>query len=227
MAKLPERNARNKIKWNSNGEASYKKVPCDRTVPNIDFIKKHKLGFDSHPADWLDAFFPREKTNNCHISIHNLTSWTNMKAWLTKGSQIKNFEINEVMAHLGLYILNGIAPSPQVEMKFESQRENPANGNDLCHNVFGGKSKGNARHREFKTYFACVDPRKPTPAPKDAPNWKIEPLIRQIIAIGKEAMNIGKWISVDKQTIGLKGLFLCLKSLFSFIHCVTNYCCII
>ena len=113
------------------------------------------------------------------------------------------------MAHLGLYMLNGIAPSPQVEMKFESQRDNPTNGNDLCHNIFGGKSKGIDRHKQFKRYFACVDPRKQTPDPKDAPNWKIEPLIRQIIAISKEAMNIGKWISVDEQTIGFKGEIIC------------------
>ena len=96
------------------------------------------------------------------------------------------------MAHLGLYILNGIAPSPQVEMKFDSQTENPTNGNDLCHSIFGGMSKGKERHKEFKSYFACVDPRKPTPEPKVAPNWKIEPLIRHIIAISREAMNIGK-----------------------------------
>ena len=85
QAKLPERNANGRIKWNKNGEASYKKVPCDETVPNIDFIKKHKLDFNSHPADWMNAFLPKHPIAGSHLSLHDITSWTNMKAWLTDG----------------------------------------------------------------------------------------------------------------------------------------------
>ena len=217
-AKLPVCNSQGKIKWNVHGECKYERVACESTVPNIDFIRKHKLSFESSPADWFNAFFPKEKTSSSHLSIHDLTGWTNMKAWLTKGTQFKNFDMDEIMAHLGLYMLNGIAPSPQVEMKFDSQMDNPANGNDLCYSVFGGKNKGMMRHREFKSMFACVDPRKPTPDPKVALNWKIEPLTRHIIAISKEAMNIRKWISVDEQTIGFKGLFIVSSFIINCIY---------
>ena len=88
-AKLPERDARGRIKWNRHGEASYKEVPCDETVPNIDFIKNNKLSFDSHPADWLNAFLPKNPKAGCNLSIHDLTSWTNMKAWLTDGKNLR------------------------------------------------------------------------------------------------------------------------------------------
>ena len=109
------------------------------------------------------------------------------------------------MKHLGLYILNGVAPSPQVEMKFSSQNIDPANGNDLCSIAFGGESKGSQRHKEFKRYLAFVDPRKMTPLAKVAPNSKVEPLLRHIINISRQPMKIGKWISIDEQTLGFKG----------------------
>ena len=103
-------------------------------------------------------------------------------------------------------MLNGISPSPQVEYKFMSQKENPANGNDLCNYVFGGYERGLERHKEFKRFLACVSS-TPTPSRKEAPNWKIEPLCRQIIFISQEAICLGKWISIDEQTIGFKGNF--------------------
>ena len=109
------------------------------------------------------------------------------------------------MAHMGLYVLQGVSPSPQVEMKFCSQNEDPVNGNDLCFKVFGGKSKGKRRHAMFKKYFAACDPIVPTPNVKISPNWKIEKLVKQILHISKKAMFIGRWISVDEMTIGFKG----------------------
>ena len=49
----------------------------------------------------------------------------------------KSFSVDEIMQHLGVYIINGIYPSPQVEMKFDSQKKNPKNGRDFCYNSFG------------------------------------------------------------------------------------------
>ena len=37
---------------------------------------------------------------------------------------------------LGLYILNRIAPSPQVDIKFQSKQENPVNSNDFINRAF-------------------------------------------------------------------------------------------
>ena len=34
-------------------------------------------------------------------------------------------------------ILNGLSPSPQVEMKFDLQKKNPTNGSDFCFKAFG------------------------------------------------------------------------------------------
>ena len=65
------------------------------------------------------------------------------------------------MAHLAVYFLSAISPSPQVEMKFKNQTEDPVNGSDICHRVFG--KLGVTRHKEFKAFFAGVNPIVPTP----------------------------------------------------------------
>ena len=54
-----------------------------------------------------------------------------------RGGKYKDFNTEEMMAHLGLYLLHGISPAPRIEMKFESSVKDPVNGSDLCSQVFG------------------------------------------------------------------------------------------
>ena len=107
------------------------------------------------------------------------------------------------MQHLGVYILNGLSPSPQVEMKFDSQKENPTNGRDFCYNASG--SCAGRRHKEFKAFFAVQDPVKPTPRRKTHPNWKIQVLLRYAIIVNKDAIFLGRRLSCDEETMGCKG----------------------
>ena len=100
--------------------------------------------------------------------------------------------------------MNGISPSPQVELKFASQFEDPVNGNDLCNEVFKGK-EGIRRYREFKTYFAAVDPMYVTPPRATHPNWKVDPVLKHAMVVCKEVMHMGKYISIDEQTIEFQG----------------------
>ena len=74
----------------------------------------------------------------------DFTSFTNKKAYLynagsggTQYPEFKEFSADEIMQHLGVYILNGLSPSPQVEMKFDLQKKNPKNGSDFCFKAFG------------------------------------------------------------------------------------------
>ena len=60
------------------------------------------------------------------------------------------------MRHLGIYITNGLAPSPQVTMKFNPQEKDPIKGNDFISSAVGPNAL--RRHREFKAFLACVDP---------------------------------------------------------------------
>ena len=51
------------------------------------------------------------------------------------------------MKHLGLYIFNGLAPSPQLYMKFRPTKYNPVNGNDFVIEDFG--NNGKLRNQDF------------------------------------------------------------------------------
>ena len=41
----------------------------------------------------------------------------------TQYPDFKEFSVDWIMQHLGVYILNGLSLSPQVEMKFDSQKK--------------------------------------------------------------------------------------------------------
>ena len=93
----------------------------DSSMPNIEFFHKQGITTSSHPTDWFNCFLPLK--NDLHdsvslISIANITSWTNKKAYLMNGgeggteySDFEPFTIEGVLRHFGLYMLNGIAPS--------------------------------------------------------------------------------------------------------------------
>ena len=76
-------------------------------------------------------------------------------------------------------------------------------GSDVCHAVFGPQAE--ARHVQFKGFLTLIDPRTPIPKRDQNPNFKINPIVKQLIEVSKKAMTIGEWISVDEQIIGFKG----------------------
>ena len=113
------------------------------------------------------------------------------------------FSTFELMKHIGLYFLNGVSPSPRVEMKMRPQSLDPFNGNDMVYNSMG--SNAERRHRHFKCFFAIQDPRIATPSRKSHPNWKVEPLLKQALMVSKEAVIPGQDAAIDEQTNGFQG----------------------
>ena len=71
---------------------------------------------------------PKHSKRHAHrneVSIADFTSWTNRKMILMnagKGGSLyphcNPFTVDEVMQHIGIYIWNGLSPSPQIDMKF-------------------------------------------------------------------------------------------------------------
>ena len=47
-------------------------------------------------------------------------------------------------------MLNGLNPSPQISSKFNSQLEDPVQGNDMFHNAFGANA--GERHVDFNFF---------------------------------------------------------------------------
>ena len=63
-------------------------------------------------------------------------------------------KLHELMKHIGFYLLQGLSPSPQVEIKFHSQSEDPVNGNEFVHKSFGGKPEiSKRRHKNFNFFL--------------------------------------------------------------------------
>ena len=210
---LPERKPNGKLRRDAQGTYTYKKMVSTKTGPNMEYIFKAGLDFESHPAEWFELFLPFNRKKNMDpkaITFEEFTAWLNTKAMManagSRGGRYKNFvdfKMNECRSHLALYLLHAISPSPQVEMKFKSSLEDPVNGNDICSQVFG--KGGNTRHKEFKAFFSACDPVTPTPSTVTHPNWKIHPCLRHMMAVSKQAIFIGQDISIDEQDISFQG----------------------
>ena len=103
--------------------------------------------------------------------MENVLSWTNTKAHMQnaglgggKYPDFKNFTLDELLRYFGLYLFHGLSPSPKVEMKFQSSKEDPVNGFDFIFNAFGCKSwVAICQHKHFKAFMSAVNPTIPTP----------------------------------------------------------------
>ena len=204
-AKVPDLTAQGKPKY-KEGKRLWKDGTTDDTVPNILFLHKNNINEHSHPAEWVNLFLPwkKDNKNEALLDMETIANHTNMRiacstASIRRAKTVKPFTVDEVMKHFGLFMLNGLNPSPNIADKFKSQVEDPVQGNDMCHNAFG--SNAAERLVEFKRFLTLVDPRIPTPTRKQDPNYKINAIIKQLIHISKKVMIMGKWLSVDEQTI--------------------------
>ena len=57
-----------------------------------------------------------------------------------RGGKYKGFGYftkKEMMSHLGVYLLHGIYPVPQIEMTFNSSQDDPVNGSNMYNKIFG------------------------------------------------------------------------------------------
>ena len=90
-----------------------------------------------------------------------------------------SFTVQMMMKHIGIYILNGVSPSPQVEMKMSPQDRDVFNGNDMIQKSLGKITL--RRHKHFKCFFVVKDPNKPIPLWKTNANWKYEALLQHAL----------------------------------------------
>ena len=214
LTELPKRHRNGAIAKKRDGSIIFETKAHTNTEVNMTFVRKHKLNVDSSPVYWFKAFLPVTNTDvgAKTYSIQHSLMWTNLRATLEqagisgKYADFKSFTLHELLQHLGIYLLQALSPSPQIDMKFYSQRDDPVNGNDLVHNSFGGKSAtSQRRHRHFKSFFASNDPCHLVPSRDEAPNWKVHPFLKHILNVSKEAVFMGRDLSCDEQTVGFQG----------------------
>ena len=115
-------------------------------------MKKYKLSPTTTPLEYMEVFLPFKKNpystkREQMISLNQLKKFTNTKALLagagdTLYPEFTPFTTKEIQQHLGLYILNGLSPSPRVEYKFSSQHLDEVHGKDFVFKNF----RMNAEH---------------------------------------------------------------------------------
>ena len=113
------------------------------------------------------------------------------------------FAMDEFERHLYLYYFNGPKPYLMKQMMFKSSSTDLVQGNDFLYKSFGHNTV--SLYKEFKRCFVCQYLWKPIPARKLYPNWKLYPLLKQILYVFHFLLLLGCILSVDEQIIGLKG----------------------
>jgi hypothetical protein len=104
---------------------------------------------------------------------------------------------------MGVMLLDGLSPSPQLEFKMQSQAKQRVHGNDFAATCIGlGYQQ---LYRTFRCFFACQDPLKVPPAKKKCPNVKVDEFFRWMRFIFREAWVLGENCSIDEQTCRMQG----------------------
>ena len=86
--------------------------------------------------------------------------WKNLKVELADAGKDgitykywKSFSAQEIQNHLGIYLIQGLLPSPRVEMKFQPQAKNHVKGNNFVFNSTGTNGNWERRHKHFKAFL--------------------------------------------------------------------------
>ena len=130
------------------------------------------------------------------VTIEEWTTFTNLHAILSNAGQggsmyqdFKPFTAMEIHSFIALYIFNGLAPAPQIKLKFKPQHIDPINGSDLCFRVFGAGAE--TRHKAFKAFFGVCDPRQAHPPKHTHPNHKIDRFLAWVQSVSIAAWDMG------------------------------------
>ena len=132
------------------------------------------------------------------------TRWTNIKAILMGAGEgpgslypdFAPFTAIELKQHIGLFILNSISPSPNINKKFQSQKVDSVNGYDIVSHAILNSPR---RHRHFRCFFTIYDPRVYPLSKSVQPNFKVDSFFAYINDVSLEAWLPGPQLSIDEQ----------------------------
>ena len=193
--------------------------------PSSAFLRRYNLDENSHPADFWSALMPltpkdnKEDTIKANVkgdrktkfAVSNWTSYTNAKANLVNAGEeghifagrytpFTNLDINQI---LGTYIIDGVAPSPQLLQKMQPQTKQRSHGNDFIASCLGRGFQ--QKYYSFRHFFGCQDPLTSPPRKEECPNFKVDEFFRWLRYIIKEAWHVGENFSIDEQTCKMQG----------------------
>jgi hypothetical protein len=115
------------------------------------------------------------------------------------------FDNQDIVRMLGVYILDELAPSPQLVQKMQPQSKWPTHGNDRVANALGAGYQ--QKHRSFRHFFGMQDLLMTPPSKTKCPNFKVNEykFSRWLRHKWKEAWVLAEKFSIDEQTTKCQG----------------------
>ncbi len=115
--------------------------------PNGAFLNRYGISEKSHPMDWVNALLPMTPESNkedpvkanvkadgtTKFAVSNWTIYANMKAIMCNTGEeghifpikFKTFKHLDIMKMIGVYVLDGLSPTPQLVKKMQLQSKEP------------------------------------------------------------------------------------------------------
>ena len=193
--------------------------------PSTTFLRRYGLNKKSHPMDWFTAFVPLTPDANLEdpaianvkgdkttkFAVSNWTAYSNTKAMLNNAGEEGHifagkhepFTNRDIVAMLGVYIINGLAPSPQLTQKMQPLSKQPTHGNDKVASAIGTGYQ--QKYHSFRHFFACQDLLMTPPLKEQCPNFKVDEFFWWLRHIWKEAWLLGEDFLMDEQTTKMQG----------------------
>jgi hypothetical protein len=175
--------------------------------------------------DWFTAIMPMTPKDNLEdpsvlnvkgdlrtkFAVSNWSAYSNTKAMLCNAGKkghifadkYRPFKNQDIMTMLGVYIIDGLAPSPQLVQKMQPQSKSATHGNDRIASAQGPGYQ--QKHRSFRHFFATQDPLMIPPSKEKCRNFKVDELFRWLRYVWKEAWMLAENFSIDEQTTKCQG----------------------
>ena len=104
---------------------------------------------------------------------------------------------------LGVYIINGLAPSPQLTWKIQDKERQPTHSNDQIAAIIGPVWQ--QKHHSFCHFFATQNHMMVPLLKTQCPNFKVDEFFRWLRYMWKEAWVLANEFSNDEQTCKMQG----------------------
>ena len=195
------------IQPHNNSDPLPKEKPRVEGGPNLELLAKHNLGDHSHPMDLFVSLMPiTQKYNKEYIqdikvtgdgkmmfAISNWTKYTSTKTAMDDAGEpghifarkYKPLTSDDIRRQIGIYILDGVAPTPQLTFSMKPQSCDRTHGNNFVARHVGPNS--DIKFKIFRHLFGCQNPMTIPPSKKTCPNFKVDEFFRWLRHILKKA----------------------------------------
>ena len=121
------------------------------------------------------------------FSVANWCSYTNTKASIVNAGEpghvfagkYEAFSVRRSFQMIGVYIIDGLSPTPELARKMQPQSKERTHGNDFIAQHIGPGYQ--QMYRTFRHFFACPDPLTNPPPAHECPNYKVDEFHRWLL----------------------------------------------